>query len=227
MPTTKYTGAWSYSKLRDFETCRAQFKRRHIEKLPEPESPALVHGSAVHNAIENWFNGWQDAKEKKATENEIMGPMTKDFALLKKRGPVTEQMWAHDKKWEALDDGYKSPGTWIRAKTDAHLIDGKKAYVFDWKTGRPAEVGLDQLKFYGTLTMLRYPDVDDVMLELWYVDHKKIVAGQMARKALAAARKEFQRRATKIYNEATWPEEPGMGCRWCPFRKAVGGPCSF
>jgi len=221
----RYAGPWSYSKLRDFEDCKAMFKRRHIEKLPEAESTALVHGSAVHDAIERWLKGWFKPREKKELEA-MMGPMLPDFQKLKKLDPVTEQMWAHDKNWGPLDDGFNK-SAWVRAKTDGHLVKGTSATVFDWKTGRPKEVNSDQLRFYGVLTLVRNAQVQDVNLELWYVDHNKIIHGHMARSDLANAQKEFKRRTARIYNEARWPEEPGMSCRWCPFRKAVGGPCSF
>jgi len=224
----RYVGAWSYSKLVEFETCRAQFYRKHILKLeePGPRSPALVHGNLVHEGIEQWFKGWYKPKEAKALEK-LMGALLPEFKKLKAQKPVTEQMWAHDRKWQPLDDGYRAPGTWVRAKTDAHLVKETMAHVFDWKTGKPKELYPDQLRFYGVLMMVRDAKVQEVMLELWYVDHDKIVVGHMERSGLASAQKEFMRRASRIYNEATWPEEPGLGCRWCPFRKSAGGPCSF
>ena len=221
----KYTGPWSYSKLRDFEDCKAMFKRRHIEKLPEAESEALTHGSAVHVAIERWLKGWYKPKEKKGLEA-MMGQMLPDFEKLKKLDVVTEQMWAHDAKWKPMENGYDK-AAWVRARTDGHLVHDDVATVFDWKTGRPKPVNTDQLRFYGVLTLVRNAQVQEVNLELWYVDHNKIIHGHMARSDLANAQKEFKRRTTRIYNEARWPEEPGMPCRWCPFRKAVGGPCSF
>lgn len=227
--SVKYTGAWSWSKLRDFENCRAMFKRRHIEKLKEPESRALTEGSAKHDAIEQWFKGWYKPKELKALQ-QVLGTMRPTFEKLKSKQPFTEQMWAHAKDWSALENGFDKTA-WIRAKTDAHLVTssgyGKTGYVFDWKTGRPKPMGQDQMRFYAMLMMLRYPGVEHVKLELWYIDHDKILDDGMDRAALSAVRKEFTRRANRIYNEVTWSEEPGLDCKWCPFRKSIGGPCSF
>jgi hypothetical protein len=221
----KYTGPWSYSKLRDFEDCKALFKRRHIEKLPEPESPALVHGNKVHDLIERWFQGWVKPAERREFER-LVGPMLPDFKKLADLEPTLEQMWAHDTKWKPMENGFDK-AAWVRAKTDAHLVQDELATVFDWKTGRPKEVYPDQLRFYGVLAMVRNANVKQVQLELWYVDHNKIVTGVVERAELPAIQKEFKRRATRIYNESKWTEEPGMHCRWCPFRKSVGGPCSF
>ena len=224
----RYTGAWSYSKLVEFETCKAQFHRKHMLRLeePGPKSPALIHGDLVHKALESWFKGWYRPNEKKELEA-YMGTLLPDFKKLKALKPVTEQMWAHDGKWQPLEDGYRDPKTWVRAKTDAHLVTKEQAHVFDWKSGKPKELYPDQLRFYGVLMMMRAPEVQEVLLELWYVDHGKIVVGGIERSELVNAQKEFRRRTSRLYNEAVWPEEPGMQCRWCPFRKAVGGPCSF
>lgn len=221
----KYTGAWSHSKLRDFESCRAQFKRKHIEKLPEPESEALKRGSQVHDGIERWLKGWFKPAEKK-TLLAMMGAMVPDFEKLKKLQPVGEEMWSFAQGFVPLADPWDKRA-WVRAKTDAFLRETKVATVFDWKTGKPKEIDLDQLRFYGMLTLLRDPEIDVAKLELWYVDHNKIVQGAFERKDLAHAQKEFTRRASRIYSESRWPEEPGLGCRWCPFRRAVGGPCAF
>lgn len=223
--SVKYTGAWSVSKLRDFETCKAMFKRRHIQKLKEAESQALIHGSEVHDTIERWFKGWYKPAEKKAIEA-VLGEMLPDFKKLKKLQPVTEQMWGHLLNWAPMDNGFAKEA-WVRAKTDAHLVQKTRMSIFDWKTGKPKEMNLDQLRFYGMLGLVRDAKVQEVHLELWYVDHNKIVVGHMDRTALEPTQKEFKRRATRIYNETKWPEEPGLDCRWCPFRKAVGGPCSF
>jgi CRISPR/Cas system-associated exonuclease Cas4 (RecB family) len=217
---TKYKGAWSHSKLRDFESCRAQFKRRHIEKLPEPKSEALEWGSEVHNAIEAWLNNWT----RKVHDGFL--PMLSQLTALKKLKPMTETMWAHGKDWEPFVDPFDKQA-WARAKLDAWHDNGLQVHVFDWKTGRPREASFDQVRFYAALALVRFPDAERVMTELWYVEHDKIVTGVVERKELLGIQKEFKRRATRIYNEAKWPEEPGMHCRWCPFRKGVGGPCSF
>lgn len=216
----KYKGAWSHSKLRDFETCKAQFKRRHLEKLPEPKSDALEWGSEVHEAIEAWLNNW------KKDVHEGFEPMLAELTKLKKLRPMTETMWAHRKDWHPLADAFDR-AAWARGKLDAILVGDGEVHVFDWKTGRPKEASQDQVRFYAALALMRYPEAAKVTTELWYVEHDKIVPGTVERSDLAGIKKEFTRRATRIYNESRWPEEPGMHCRWCPFRRSAGGPCSF
>lgn len=216
----KYIGAWSISKLHTFETCKAQFKRRFIEKLPEPKSPALEHGSMVHKGIEAWFNGWVKGMP------DYMKPMAKQFRALKRKSPITESMWGFKRSWEPLHDGF-SRLAWIRAKTDAFLDVGKAIHIYDWKTGKPREISNDQMKFYGTLGLLRSPDAEEAVLELWYPEDNKIFPAKMERKDVAKAVKEFERRAKRLFAEYEWPEEPGLHCRWCPFSKTKGGPCTY
>lgn len=216
----RYKGAWSVSKLKDFETCRAMFKRKHIEKLPEPRSDALEWGSEVHEAIEGWLNNW--VKEP----HEGFLPMLKDFEKLKALHPLTETMWAHAADWSPLADAFDRKA-WARGKIDGVLVTADVITVFDWKTGRPKEANQDQVRFYAALALARHPEAKQVVTELWYVEHNKVVTGTVPRDELASIQKEFKRRATRIYNEARWAEEPGMHCRWCPFRRSAGGPCTF
>jgi putative RecB family exonuclease len=42
----------SYSSMQLFSDCSEAWRRRYVEKLPEPTSPALVFGSAIHAAIQ-------------------------------------------------------------------------------------------------------------------------------------------------------------------------------
>lgn len=216
----KYEGAWSYSKLRDFETCRAQYRRRHIEKLKEASSTALEHGSEVHENIEGWMQGWLKSMP------EVMRPLATHFERLKDMGPTLETMWGHDKKWAPLENGLDKKA-WVRAKTDAFLLYQNIAYVMDWKTGKMRDVNQDQLKFYGVLALIREPSAQRAKLELWYVEHGTILDGEVKREDLAKLKKEFERRSKRIYAETRWEEEPGLHCKWCPFRKSAGGPCKY
>jgi len=216
----KYTGPWSYSKLRDFETCRAQFNRRHMLKLPEPPSAALEWGSEVHEGIEAWMQGWL------RTMPDYMKKLESHFIKLKDMAPTLESMWGHDKKWAPLANGFDK-SAWVRAKTDAFLLHEGIAYVLDWKTGKKNDVNQDQLKFYGVLALIRHPGARSAKLELWYVEHGTILDGEVKREDLAKLKKEFERRSKRLYAESRWEEEPGLHCKWCPFRKSAGGPCKY
>ena len=176
----KYTGAWSISKLHTFETCKAQYYRRFVLKLPEPPSTALEHGSEVHNGIEGWFNGW--IKRMPA----YMKPLAADFRKLKAQNPVTESMWAFSTSWDPLDDAF-SKQAWIRAKTDAFLDKREVVHIYDWKTGKPREISHDQLKFYGVLGLLRVPEAKKAVLELWYPELGLRDAETLERKDVAKA----------------------------------------
>ena len=210
----RYKGAWSFSKLRDFETCRAQFARRHIQKLPEAQSAALTWGSEVHEGIEGWFQGWIPKMPG------YMAGLAADFKKLKKLNPTLESMWGHDKDWTPLDNGFDRDA-WVRAKTDAFLVRGDVAHVIDWKTGRQRDANADQVLFYGVLALLREPKVNKAVLELWYIDNGVIVPNPpVLRDDLKKHLKTFERRAGRIYTEGQWKEEPGLHCRWCPFRKS-------
>jgi hypothetical protein len=49
--------AFSYSRWSLWERCPAAFKYKHIDKLPEPASPAMERGRKIHKEAEDFING--------------------------------------------------------------------------------------------------------------------------------------------------------------------------
>lgn len=47
----------SYSSIQLYLTCPENWRRKYVEKQPQPSSPALVFGSAMHTAIESVVTG--------------------------------------------------------------------------------------------------------------------------------------------------------------------------
>ena len=45
-------GHLSYSSIGSYLTCSRAWKYHYIDKLPEPTTPALIFGSAIHDTVE-------------------------------------------------------------------------------------------------------------------------------------------------------------------------------
>lgn len=53
----------SPSSHNQYRRCAAQWRFRHIDRLPDPPSGSLVQGSAVHSAIaENFRQKWKPGR---------------------------------------------------------------------------------------------------------------------------------------------------------------------
>lgn len=216
----KFTGPWTHSRLSTFETCKLRFKLKEIDKLQESSSPTLARGSEIHEQIEGYLNNWL-----KALPADIK--LHAEIQKLKKLKPVIEKLWAHAKDYSPLSDQWDKTA-WCRAKLDAFVETARKARVIDFKTGRVYPANDDQVRFYGMLGLMRAPKKPEAQLELWYVDQDLIKECEpVKREEVAALQKDFNRRATIMYDASKFPAEPGLHCRNCPYRRQSGGPCEF
>lgn len=219
-----YEGAWTWSRLRDAEQCKLLLRLRHIEKRPEPTSPALSEGARRHDALDDWLKGRSTfpAEEKR---------MKKELTALKRKpGLFSNASWRMTRQWKALPEtGYFGKEDWVRAKADAAWVEGSTLEVVDFKTGRQYAVSEDQVRFYGVVGLLREIEAKLAQLHLWYLDSGKVKTTEpLKRKDVETLRADFEARAIKhIYEETKFKPTPGEHCRMCPFSKYKGGPCKF
>jgi hypothetical protein len=158
---------WSYSALRNFETCPKQHYHTSIVKdVVEPESPAIAAGHALHKAFE--------LRVKSGTGLPLgygqYEPMLKTFT---DAPGVTyaEQRLALSS--ELRPAGYFAPNVWFRTVIDAAKVRADEAFaaIVDWKSGRPAE-DTTQLQLMAATVLLHDPHLNTVKAALAYVTHK-------------------------------------------------------
>lgn len=122
---------------------------------------------------------------------------------------------------------------WLRLKLDVMVMhDEKNATVIDFKTGRKFgnEVKhAEQLQLYQLVTFLRYPQLENVQAELWYLDQKpgeNITSQKYTRKQGLLFKSNFDRRGHKLTTCDEWPANPNkFSCRWCQYGPWNGGQC--
>lgn len=224
--------SWSFSKVGDFEKCKKYFWLKHEQKVPEPERPlppgktehANDRGSRIHDAAEHYVDG--------------SGPFIKELSkfedhFLKLRrlydcGQVElEGEWGMDKDWEIT----AWTGAWLRLKLD--LLVHESAYeatVVDYKTGRKFgnEVKhAQQLQLYALVTFLRYPQLEEVTAEVWYLDVDEITSQKFTRDQSLRFRKSFHNKGEAITSCSDWPANPNkFTCQWCLYGPEHSGHCA-
>lgn len=208
--------SWSYSKLKNFETCPKRYYNIDVTKrVKEEESEELSYGNAIHKALAEAISG--------------KAPLPKEFEKMQKwvdmvagvsngsANILVEQKLAID-----IDFGPASffdNAAWYRGIADVIKIVGPVASVLDWKTGKILEDGV-QLALMAQCVFAHHPDVHAIRTEFIWLKHDartrcdfqradmvKVWAGLLPRvKQLEAAhaRDEF-------------PPKPNPLCRrWCP-----------
>lgn len=228
-PVKRFT-AWSYTRLLDWEECPLKAKLKHLDKLKEPESPAMARGSAIHKEAEAYATG------QLAKLPESLKLFKEEFTAVRKLSKrlLVEQQWGIAEDWSSTDwfdsDALKRglPKPWLRVVIDLGFkASAKLARMIDHKTGKIRDTHKDQLELYA-LAGFAQPEmktVSEVSSELWYLDQGEIVEAKFKRKDAPDLQAKWRRRSLPMLADETFPACPGNGCRWCPFGKSKGGPC--
>lgn len=228
--------SWSFSKLQDFEKCKFLAWLKHDQKIPEPERPlppgktehANDRGTRIHTSCELYING---TEHQLAPEADLhFGPQIDLLRVLHADGLVSlEGEWGMDRDWEVCD--WKE--AWLRLKLDAIVFHGDtEATVIDFKTGRKFGNEIkhgEQLALYQLVSFLRYPKLERVTAELWYLDQKpgeNLTSVTFMRDKGLKYRSNFDRRGHKLTTCTSWEPNPNVhSCKWCQYGPWNGGQC--
>jgi CRISPR/Cas system-associated exonuclease Cas4 (RecB family) len=225
-PQLKGPTAWSYSRLNTYRQCPYRYKLTVIEKRKEPESSALLRGQTIHKLAENYIKGIS-----KSIAPELK-TFTAEFKALKKFDVDAETQWAFTREWKTTE--WFAYDVWNRMVIDAAaLVKPKKKgsdiilRVIDFKTGKVYGENEEQLGLYALGGMSRYPEVDAVETELWYLDQGEEKKIMFSREKVPELVEYWDKETKALFKDKTFAPRPGDHCRWCPFSKSKGGPCKY
>lgn len=158
-------GAWSYSRMKGFETCPKQYYHVTVRKeYPFKETDATRYGTEFHKAAEDYMRdsdtpipprfsfaqGMLDALKAKPGDKhcELKMGLTADLKPC----------------------GFFDSDVWFRGIVDLLIIDGEKAWVVDYKTGKSAKYAdTGQLQLMALAVFAHYPQVKRVKAGLVFV----------------------------------------------------------
>lgn len=211
--------AHSYSGLKQFETCAAQYKFSRIDRLPQPTGPAAERGKMLHAEIESVLNG------ELGLLSEEISYLEDYLAKLRDNGATPEVPFAIDRNWQEVD--FKDPDAWLRGIIDLYATDGPKATILDWKSGKKRDYS-DQVKVYATAVLSIHPSIQEIAPSIYFIDLKKEVTySPIYSTDLPQLQRELKERLDAIDNEKIFAPNPSTNCRWCHYRKENGGPCRW
>ena len=215
--------SWSYSKLKNFESCPKRFWHVDIKKdFREEEGEQLQWGNAVHKGLANTiskgdvlpvgmthFLKWVDRIVTGPGNQRIL--VEQQLAIDENFGPT---------KWfdsDAKRAGLKSP--WYRGIGDVIKIIGPVALIIDWKTGKILE-DAPQLALMAACVFAHHPDVQKVRSEFVWLKEDATTRADFDRNEMAAVWKNLWPRIEALkhaHETTTYPAKPGRLCRrYCP-----------
>ncbi len=224
--------SWSHSKLGDFEKCKFLAWLKHDQKIPEPERPlkpgqtehANDRGTRIHQHAEDYVTGKVDAQIPEMRE------FAQEFDHLRRLYPSgivsLEGEWAVNRDWVPTD--WRTG--WHRSKVDAIVLPNNwSAIVIDYKSGKRFGNEVkhsEQTQLYALNAVLRYPEIEEVTTELWYLDVKELTSATFTRAQILRFKPNFDRRGHAVTDCTDFPPNPNVySCKWCQYGPWNGGQC--
>ncbi len=216
--------SWSYSTLLSYEQCPFKVYLSRVAREPQAEpSVALTRGILIHEKLEQFLKGELPSLEVEADvpNAKYWEKQLQAFGKDANVPVLSEQQWAFDSFWKETD--WFSKDTWVRIKPDmVTLTSDLTPLVVDFKTGKGygAQTShLRQLLLYAVGGLLRYPQAQEVQVEIWYLDKAHIVSRTHSRDAIESAQRVFHSEGTKLTREQVFLPNPSpKTCGWCPYR---------
>lgn len=117
---------------------------------------------------------------------------------------------------------------WLRLKLDVLVFhDDFTATVIDYKSGKKFGNEVkhgEQLQLYQLVTFLRYPKLETVYAELWYIDIGEVTSVRYTRQQGLKFQSNFTRRGHKQTTCTDFPANPNkFSCKWCAYGPWEGG----
>lgn len=205
--------AWSFSKLKNFESCPKRHYEVDIAKnIKEEEGEALLWGNRVHKemAIALTKNTPLPA-EMSEYQRWVDKVYTGAGSLL------VEQKYAITKEFSKAS--WFSPSAWYRGIGDVVRIATPVALILDWKTGKILEDSV-QLALMAQCVFAHYPDVSHVRSEYVWLKDDCQTSELFTRDHMPGLWEGLLGRVGAMAEAAstnTYPPKPGYLCkRYCP-----------
>lgn len=220
----KINQSWSFSKLGVFESCPYRYKLQHIDRVPDLQpKTAADRGTAIHQEAEDYVTGKSDFTHNLRFFKADLTALREHHA---KGRVICEEEWAFDRNWHVTD--WKAG--WLRLKCDGvcHLNKTHVA-IIDHKTGKRFGNEIKharQLQLYALCALIRYPNVEMVTCELWYLDQNELASFVMHRKQLKKYLQVFDRDGRSVTDAKSYPPRANIdSCKYCPYSPSKQGEC--
>jgi hypothetical protein len=197
-------------------------------KIPEGklEHP-MIRGSRIHDAAELYmtqrlelipelsqFHEQFEAMRTLQASNDII------FAI--------EENWAFDENW--IPTGWSSTDAWLRMKVDMLMLKETEALLIDYKSGRRYgnEIShMTQAQLYQLGTFIRYPELEHIEVEFWYIDVGEITRARFTRNFGMQFLPLMSSKGKEVTNEIRFDAKPAaFNCKYCPYGNEEGnGSC--
>lgn len=218
--------SWSISRIQVYEQCAYRAKLQWLDKIADLQpKTAADRGSQIHQEAEDYVLGKSDFTPS-------LRHFRLDFESLKRHADagrvICEEEWGFDRNWN-VSDWRKA---WLRLKCDAVcFLDPSHAVVIDYKTGKRFGNEVKhaiQLQLYALCALIRYPELEQVTCELWYLDQNELASFTMKRSQMSKYLKLFDQKGRKFTEDTVFKPNPNVeSCKYCPYHPSKQANCEY
>jgi RecB family exonuclease len=206
--------AWSYSSIKTFDQCpKKYFHLKVLKDVKDEPGEAADYGTAVHEAAELFITQGAPIPEKFAFMRPIVEP------LAKKQGTKYAEIKIGVTK-ELQPCGFFDADVWYRGIADLLIVNGSKAWLVDYKTGKNAKYAdMKQLDLLAGAVFIHFPEVETIKSALLYVVSQEMPKKTHQRENLATYMGVFDPQLESLsdaMDNGVWNAKSSGLCGWCP-----------
>lgn len=205
------TYTWSYSSMSLFQQCpRKYYRLRVLKDIVEPPQQHLLYGSEVHKAAERYVGFGDPLPEKYSQFKPQLDAM---IALPGKK--FCELELGLTKEFKPC--GFRDKDVWFRGIADLLVINGDKARIVDYKTGKSSQYAdTKQLELLSLLVFKHFPEVTSVKAGLLFLVAESLVKAEFTSEQQASTWTKWLpdiERLEVAMETNVWNPKPNFTCR--------------
>ena len=202
----------SYSSLKMYENCPYRYYRQKVvTDVQDVQGEAAAYGEAIHKALELRLRDKTPLPDHLAKFESVCHMIEQKPGVLELEREMTLTESLTPTTWFAKD-------AWLRSKLDVLVVDGDKATILDWKTGK-RRPDPEQLDIFAVQVFQHFPEVTVANTALVWL--KDMAVDKFSRRREDAP-EIWERVLSKVARikasdeTGKWVVRPSGLCPWCP-----------
>lgn len=202
---------WSYSSISLFQQCpRKYYHLRVVKDIVEPESEAMLYGTLVHKAAEDYIKDGVAVPEKFAYITPALDTlkMIPGEKLCEYKMGLTADLKPCD---------FFADDVWFRGVADLLVVKDDTAHIVDYKTGKSSQYAdVKQLELMALAVFKHFPHITKVKAGLAFLVAEDLVTASYKKEAEAQTWLKWIQETDRLqasHDNDVWNAKPNFTCR--------------